>query len=83
MTGHHTPDPNHRFLTRRDFLTRCTLGFGALGFGSMLDQAAAAEINPLTPKRPHFAPKVKRVIHIFANGGPSHVDGQPAMSSRS
>jgi hypothetical protein len=28
----------------------------------------------LLPKQPHFAPKAKRVIHIFANGGPSHVD---------
>lgn len=31
-------------------------------------------MNPLAPRGPHFAPKVKRVIHIFANGGPSHVD---------
>ena len=26
------------------------------------------------PKGPHFAPKAKRVIHLFMNGGPSHVD---------
>lgn len=31
-------------------------------------------VNPLSPKSPHFAPKAKRMIHIFANGGPSHVD---------
>ena len=31
------------FLTRRDFLTRCTLGFGALGFGSLLTMTRAAE----------------------------------------
>ena len=24
--------------------------------------------------RPHFAPRAKRVIHFFLNGGPSHVD---------
>ena len=24
--------------------------------------------------KPHFAPKAKRVIHFFLNGGPSHVD---------
>ncbi|MEZ5299536.1 MAG: DUF1501 domain-containing protein [Verrucomicrobiales bacterium] len=29
--------------------------------------------NPLAP-RAHFAPKAKRVIHLFMNGGPSHVD---------
>jgi hypothetical protein len=30
--------------------------------------------NPLAPKQPHFPGKAKRVIHIFANGGASHVD---------
>jgi hypothetical protein len=30
--------------------------------------------NPLAPRRPQFPAKAKRVIHIFANGGPSHVD---------
>jgi hypothetical protein len=30
--------------------------------------------SPLAPRAPHFAAKAKRVIHIFANGGPSHVD---------
>ena len=30
--------------------------------------------NPMLPKGPHFAPKAKQVIHLFMNGGPSHVD---------
>ena len=30
--------------------------------------------NPMLPKGPHYAPKAKRVIHLFMNGGPSHVD---------
>ena len=30
--------------------------------------------NPMLPKGPHFTPKAKRVIHLFMNGGPSHVD---------
>jgi hypothetical protein len=34
----------------------------------------AESINPLAPHAPHFAPKAKRVIHFFLNGGPSHVD---------
>src|SRR6478672_7528410 len=52
-------NPNAR-LSRRDLLRRCGLGFGALGLANLMDQAGllAAE----------------RVIHIFANGGPSHVD---------
>ncbi len=47
--------------------------FGNLGF---LNSASAAEgfNSPLAPRQPHFPAKAKRIIHIFANGGPSHVD---------
>ena len=31
-------------------------------------------IDPMAPRGPHFAPKAKRVIHLFMNGGPSHMD---------
>ena len=30
--------------------------------------------NPLAARLPHFPAKAKRVIHLFMNGGPSHVD---------
>ena len=33
-----------------------------------------ARANPLVPKAPHFRPRAKRIIHLFMNGGPSHVD---------
>jgi hypothetical protein len=36
--------------------------------------AQAAPVSPLAPKPPHFPAKAKRVLHIFAVGGPSHVD---------
>src|SRR5438270_628811 len=58
-------------------------GFGAVGLASVLAQegaraatTAAGEppANPLAPRRPHFAPRAKRVIFLFMNGGPSHVD---------
>jgi hypothetical protein len=68
------------FLTRRDFLTRCGMGFGMLGLANVLapQLVTAAEAigsnSPLAPKAPQFPAKAKRVIHIFANGGPSHVD---------
>lgn len=42
--------------------------------GSALASDAASDNSPLAPKPPHFPGQVKRVIHIFANGGPSHVD---------
>lgn len=37
-------------------------------------QARAAIANPLAPKKPHHAPKAKRVIFLFMQGGVSHVD---------
>src|SRR5205814_7176586 len=34
----------------------------------------AAQADPLGVKAPHFRPRAKRLIHLFMNGGPSHVD---------
>src|SRR5579883_429572 len=71
------------FLTRRDFLSRCGIGLGMLGLANVLGPQlahaegsadAAAATSPLAPRAPHFPARAKRVIHIFANGGPSHVD---------
>jgi hypothetical protein len=46
--------------------------------GVLADEGSLAHAeefgNPLAPKPPHFKPKAKHVIHIFLNGGPSHVD---------
>jgi hypothetical protein len=52
------------------------MGVGALGLAELLHTSAAPSdsINPLLPRSPHFAPKAKRVIHFFLNGGASHVD---------
>src|SRR5258708_6652100 len=80
--AHHAANLEHLALTRREFLCRCGLGMGAVSLASMfggfefLNSARANEgfINPLPPKPPHFPAKAKHVIHIFANGGPSHVD---------
>ena len=43
------------------------MGMAMLGLADL--QAATSGLS-----RPHFAPKAKRVIHFFLNGGPSHVD---------
>jgi hypothetical protein len=53
-----------------------------LGLSSLLadqgilatESANAAPAGPLAPKPPHFLGRVKRVVHFFCNGGPSHVD---------
>jgi hypothetical protein len=65
-------------LGRREVLSKFGVGFGALALHELLKGSAVGgeidQANPLAPKAPHFAAKAKRVIHIFANGGPSHVD---------
>jgi hypothetical protein len=72
-------------VSRREFLARCGMGFGTLGLGALLAEAAApAATGPLAPKSPHFAGRAKRVIHFFLNGGPSHVDTfdpKPALAT--
>ncbi|MBM3752961.1 MAG: DUF1501 domain-containing protein [Acidobacteria bacterium] len=47
-------------------------GMGLAGLAGVFERAGMA--GPLEPRRPHFAPRAKRLIHIFANGGPSHMD---------
>jgi hypothetical protein len=81
MSHHdHAPRLADNFFTRRDFLRRCGMGMGTLALGSVLGQtldlkaAEAPDLNPLLPKAPQFPGKAKRVIHLFMNGGPSHVD---------
>lgn len=76
-----TRQPPHvpLYHTRREFLQRCGNGFGALAFAALLAEETRAadaqvDIDPLAPKKPHFEPKAKRVIFLFMEGGPSHVD---------
>ena len=68
-------------FSRRELLQRSGMGFASLGLACLLhsqDLQAAGEnklyTNPLESRPPHFAPKAKRVIHLFMNGGPSHID---------
>jgi len=63
------PCPLNFPSNRREFLARSGMGLGALGLATLVDGR-----NPMAPGNPHFAPKAKRVVHIFCNGGPSHVD---------
>jgi hypothetical protein len=72
-------------LSRRSFLHRTGMGMGALGLGPLLSQLNAGDrsLNPLAPGKTHFPARAKRVIHIFANGGPSQVDSfdyKPALA---
>ena len=58
-------------IPRRNFLASCGMGMGLSAIAPLLNGQKG---NPMLPKGPHFAPKAKRVIHLFMNGGPSHVD---------
>ena len=58
-------------IPRRNFLASCGMGMGLSALAPLLNGQKG---NPMLPKGPHFAPKAKRVIHLFMNGGPSHVD---------
>ena len=64
--------------SRRDLLRRIGIGIGSLGLGAMLSDEGrrleAATTSPMNVRPPQFPAKAKRVIHIFCNGGPSHVD---------
>ena len=69
----HFLDPS---LTRRSLLNRLCVGFGGLAANVLLAQSspAAVDPSPLAPKPPHFKPRARRVIFLFMQGGPSHVD---------
>ena len=61
--------------SRRLFLQRSGFGLGALAASDFLRAADdAADLNPMSVKQPHFPAKIKRVIHLFMNGGPSQID---------
>ena len=76
-----------RLVTRRWFFQQCAVGLGAVALNTLLQQdglaATVAGLDPMSPKKPHHAPKAKRVIHLFMGGGPSHLelfDNKPELA---
>jgi len=70
-------------ISRRTALARLGGGLGSLGLGALLQQPAGAASAAQDAARPHFAPKVKRVIQLFMNGGPfqgDFFDPKPAIN---
>lgn len=75
---------HNKNYSRRDFLTKTSLGMGALSMVSMLDPMGLFAQNKIlqptqTASRslsgiPHFPPRVKRVIYLFQSGAPSQLD---------
>jgi hypothetical protein len=87
MSEHdHRPHWEDLLLSRRQLLARMGNGFAGLSLTGMLAGEAGASadtkptaraihsLNPLFPKKPPLPAKAKRVIFLFMNGGPSHVD---------
>src|SRR5436190_12897191 len=65
--------------TRRGFLRQTSAGFGWLALAALNAQRAQAEVakgyvNPLAPKPTHHAAKAKRVIFLYMQCGPSHME---------
>jgi hypothetical protein len=66
----------NRLFSRRDVLRMMGSGMGTLGLAAVLG-AQDAKVAPLRPR-------AKRLIHLFMNGGPSHVDlfdPKPALTT--
>ena len=66
--------------TRRQFFGRTAAGIGGAALASLLRKTGFASTSgimdslPGLPDLTHFAPKAKRVIYLFQNGAPSHID---------
>src|SRR5580704_15006312 len=70
---------NLQNTTRRQFLKQAgSFSLGSIALSSLLSKDAqgslAAPINPLSPRKPQFPAKVKRVIYLHMSGGPPHLD---------
>src|SRR5262245_24745967 len=55
-------------ISRRQAIQAVGGGFGALGLASVLSPEAPASVEP--SRATHHAPRAKRVIQLFMNGGP-------------
>src|SRR5688500_13792803 len=66
-----------KIQSRRKFFRETAAGIGAVALGNLLFEdglSAAAPVDPLAPKQPHFPGKAKNVIFMFMEGGPSQID---------
>ncbi|MBO6574457.1 MAG: DUF1501 domain-containing protein [Rhodothermales bacterium] len=66
-----------KFLsTRRHFLSRASMGVGAMALAKLLGLPTTVSASPrmADPLGPHFVPKARRVIYLFQSGGPSHLE---------
>lgn len=68
-------NPGNAFqLSRRHALKSLACGFGSLAFAGLAAGASENRANPLRVRMPHHTPRAKRIIFLFMQGGPSHLD---------
>ena len=65
-----------RQMARREFLSQSSAGVGVAALASLFGTEGRGQsaLGHGLPDLPHFAPKAKRIIYLFQNGGPTHVE---------
>ncbi|KAA5547352.1 DUF1501 domain-containing protein [Roseiconus nitratireducens] len=69
-------------IDRRQLLRQSGMGIGMLALSGLLNDERCEAAYSQAAKEPHFPGRAKRVIHLFANGGPSQIDSfdpKPAL----
>eukprot|EP01047_Picozoa_sp_COSAG01_P120615 COSAG01_NODE_49354_length_373_cov_0.547445_1_plen_92_part_01 len=63
-------------LTRREMLQQSACGFGAVALSAMLAEGKFSGLlaDETNAQGLHHPAKVKRVVYLYMDGGPSHVD---------
>lgn len=70
-------ESHHLAITRRAFFGRSATGLGAAALAGLLGRDGLATTAPAPSQPsglPHVAPRAKRIIYLFQNGAPTHVD---------
>ncbi|MFH1302397.1 MAG: DUF1501 domain-containing protein [Planctomycetota bacterium] len=61
-------------FTRREMLTRSGMGMGMLALAGLTAKENLQGANSTAAITRHHPAQAKQVVHLFMNGGPSHVD---------
>ena len=61
-------------IKRRAILHQSAMGFGAIGLANLLGTKLLAKGNEFSSLNRSVTPRAKRIIFLFLNGAPSHVD---------
>ena len=65
--------PFNQSISRRGALQQAACGFGSLALAGLCADSVRAA-TPIAAKSTHHRPRAKRIIFLFMQGGPSHVD---------